>query len=126
MLRDSIQNGSVIDIDEFRRLQDKQDRINLKKALYERKKINDETQAVLLNEELTKQMEAKDDLNEKLSALKKQLKALQRKIVYSDKNHRKELVEAEQVKRRAIIHRAGREVPYQSHSGVTSHSRSRS
>ena len=43
-----------------------------------------------------------------------------------DKNRKKELVEAEQVKRRAIIHRAGREVPYQSHSGVTSHSRSKS
>ena len=71
-------------------------------------------------------MQTKDDLNEKLIALKKQLKALQRKIVNADKNHRKELVEAEQVKRRAIIHRAGREVPYQSHSGVTSHSRSRS
>ena len=36
-------SGSVIDLDEYRRLQEKQERINLKKALYERKKINDET-----------------------------------------------------------------------------------
>ena len=33
---------SVIDYNEFRKLEDKRDRIQLKKVLYERKKVNDE------------------------------------------------------------------------------------
>ena len=33
---------SVIDYNEFRKLEDKRDRILLKKTLYERKKVNDE------------------------------------------------------------------------------------
>ena len=43
---------SVIDYQEYRKLEDKRDRIMLKKSLYERKKVNDESQVVLLNEEL--------------------------------------------------------------------------
>ena len=43
-----------------------------------------------------------------------------------DKTRKKELHNVEQEKRRDIIRRAGREVPYQSHSGVTSVSRSKS
>ena len=44
---------SVIDYNEYRKLEDKRDRILLKKTLYERKKDNDERQVRLLNEELT-------------------------------------------------------------------------
>ena len=43
---------SVIDYQEYRKLEDKRDRIMLKKGLYERKKGVDEDQVVLLNEEL--------------------------------------------------------------------------
>lgn len=49
--------------------------------------------------------------------LKKHLKELQKKIVTVDKTRKKELYKVEQEKRRDIIRRAGREVPYQSHSG---------
>ena len=45
---------SVTDWQEYRKLEDKRDRIMLKKTLYERKKVNDESQVVLLNEELNK------------------------------------------------------------------------
>ena len=43
---------SVIDYNEFRKLEDKRDKILLKKTLYERKKVNDESQVKLLNNEL--------------------------------------------------------------------------
>ena len=45
---------SVIDYNEFRKLEDKKDRILLKKLLYERKKNHDETQVGLLSDELDK------------------------------------------------------------------------
>lgn len=51
--------------------------------------------------------------------LKKQLRALQKKIVTVDKTRKKELFHVEQEKRRDIIRRAGREVPYQSQPGAT-------
>lgn len=44
--------AKVIDKGEFHKLEDKRDRIMLKKNLYERKKVTDEAQVVLLNEEL--------------------------------------------------------------------------
>ena len=111
---------SVTDYQEFRKLEDKRDRIMLKKTLYERKKTSDESQVVLLNEELNKYQRRKDDLNSLIPSLKKQLRALQKKIVTVDKTRKKELYNVEQEKRRDIIRRAGREVPYQSHSGVRS------
>ena len=43
---------SVIDYQEYRKLEEKQNRIMLKRELYNRKKVNDENQVVLLNEEL--------------------------------------------------------------------------
>ena len=81
---------------------------------------------VLLNDELNKYQKHKNGLNDRLSQLKKQLKELQKDIVHVDKSRKKEVQEVEQEKRRDIIRRQGREVPYQSHSGVTSQSRSRS
>lgn len=117
---------SAIDYAEYRKLEDKRDRIMLKKTLYERKKVNDEGEVVKLNGELNLYQRQKEDLNGMLAALKKQLKQLQKEIVSVDKNRRKELHQVEQEKRRDIIRRAGKEVPYQSHSGVTSNSRSKS
>lgn len=110
---------SVTDFQEFRKLEDKRDRIMLKKTLYERKKVSDESQVVLLNEELNKYQRHKDELNNLIPQLKLQLKALQKKIVTVDKTRKKELYNVEQEKRRDIIRRAGREVPYQSHQGGT-------
>ena len=81
---------------------------------------------MLLNDELNKYQKHKKGLNDRLSQLKKQLKELQKDIVHVDKSRKKEVQEVEQEKRRDIIRRQGREVPYQSHSGVTSQSRSRS
>jgi len=43
---------SVIDYQEYRKLEEKQNRILLKRELYDRKKVNDENQVLLLNEEL--------------------------------------------------------------------------
>ena len=43
---------SVIDYNEYRKLEDKRDRIQLKKVLYDRKKVNDENQVDILNNEL--------------------------------------------------------------------------
>lgn len=57
-------------------MEDKRDRIMLKKTLYERKKVSDESQVVLLNEELNKYQRRKDDLNGLIPSLKKQLRAL--------------------------------------------------
>ena len=67
---------SVIDYNEYRKLEDKRDRIALKKTLYERKKFNDEQQVVILNEELNQYQKSKDELAEKLNALKSQLRVL--------------------------------------------------
>ena len=53
---------SVIDYQEYRKLEDKRDRIMLKKLLYERKKVTDETQVVILNEELNLYQRNKNDL----------------------------------------------------------------
>ena len=117
---------SVIDYQEYRKLEDKRDRINLKKTLYEKKKVSDEKQVVLLNDELNKYQKHKKGLNDRLNELKEQIKLLQKDIVQVDKTRKKEAQEIEQEKRRDIIRRQGREVPYQSHSGVTSQSRSRS
>ena len=103
---------SVIDYNEYRKLEDKRDRIMLKKTLYERKKMTDEQQVVILNEELNQYQKSKDELNDKLNNLKKQLRVLQKDIVTVDKTRKKELHNVEQEKRREIIRRAGREVPY--------------
>ena len=84
----------------------------LKKTLYERKKMTDEQQVVILNEELNQYQKSKDELNDKLNNLKKQLRVLQKDIVTVDKTRKKELHNVEQEKRREIIRRAGREVPY--------------
>jgi len=62
---------SVIDYQEYRKLEDKRDRIMLKKTLYERKKVSDETQVVILNEELNQYQRNKDELSNRLSALRK-------------------------------------------------------
>lgn len=77
---------------------------------------------MLLNEELNNYHQGKDNLTGKLNSLKKQLRQLQKDISQVDKTRKKELHQVEQEKRRDIIRRAGREVPYQSHSGVTSKS----
>ena len=53
----------------------------LKKTLYEKKKIGDEEQVVLLNDELNKYQNHKKGLNSKLATLKKQLKELQKNVV---------------------------------------------
>ena len=47
-----------------------------------------------------------------MEALKRQLRMLQKDIVTVDKTRKKELDKVEQEKRRDIIRRAGREVPY--------------
>ena len=50
---------SVVDYNEYRKLEDKRDRIMLKKTLYERKKVADESQVVILNEELNQYQKSK-------------------------------------------------------------------
>ena len=86
-------------------MQDKRDRIMLKKTLYEKKKIGDEEQVVLLNDELNKYQNHKKGLNSKLATLKKQLKELQKNVVQVDKTRKKQVQEVEQEKRRDIIRR---------------------
>jgi len=86
---------SVIDYQEYRKLEDKRDRILLKKTLYERKKVGDEGQVVLLNDELNKYQKHKGGLNDRLSSLKKQLKDLQKNIVHVDKSRKKEVRDVE-------------------------------
>ena len=103
---------SVIDYQEYRKLEDKRDRIMLKKLLYERKKVTDETQVVILNEELNLYQRNKNDLANQLEVLRKQLNALQNDIVTVDKTRMQEMHKVEQEKRRDIIKRAGRDVPY--------------
>ena len=68
----------------------------------------------------------RDELNGRLEALKKELRTLKKEVVNVDRTRKKEVQAVEQEKRRAIIVRAGKEVPYYSHSGVTSQSRPRS
>jgi predicted nucleic acid-binding Zn-ribbon protein len=67
----------------------------LKKLLYERKKVTDETQVVILNEELNQYQRNKIDLSNKLDALKKQLSALQNDIVTVDKTRKQEMHKVE-------------------------------
>lgn len=52
-------------------MEDKKDRVLLKKTLYERKKVNDESQVVLLNSELNKYQKEKEDLTKTLANIKK-------------------------------------------------------
>jgi len=47
-----VQSVSAIDRQEYRKLQDKRDRIMLKKKLYEKKKIEDEEEVVVLAADL--------------------------------------------------------------------------
>lgn len=63
----------------------------LKKTLYEKKKVGDEEQVVLLNDELNKYQNHKKGLNSKLVNLKKQLKELQKNVVQVDKTRKKEV-----------------------------------
>ena len=67
----------------------------LKKLLYERKKVTDETKVVILNEELNQYQRNKIDLSNKLDALKKQLSALQNDIVTVDKTRKQEMHKVE-------------------------------
>ena len=62
---------NVLDYNEYRKLEEKRDRILLKKTLYDQKKVNDEDQVALLNEELSGQKKTKDGLNNKVSGLKR-------------------------------------------------------
>ena len=82
---------NVLDYNEYRKLEEKRDRILLKKTLYEQKKINDESQVALLNDELASQKEAKEGLNSKVSGLKRQLAKIQKDIVDIDKSRKKEV-----------------------------------
>ena len=106
--------------------EDERDRNLLMKKLYEKKKVEGEEQIVALNDELKKFEEQKLNLNDRLLDLQMQLAELKGEVKHVDKKRRREVVAAEQAKRRDIIRRQGRDVPYQSHSGVTSQSRSRS
>ena len=66
----------MIDYEEFRKLEDKRDRIMLKKNLYEQKKTNDETQVVLLNEELNQYQNIKQELERQRKKLEEQIRLL--------------------------------------------------
>lgn len=86
---------NVLDYNEYRKLEEKRDRILLKKTLYDRKKVNDEQQVALLNEELESQKKTKDDLNHKVSGLQRQLSKIQKDIVDIDRNRKREVQKVE-------------------------------
>lgn len=67
----------------------------LKKTLYEKKKVNDEAQVVILNEELNQYQHTKKDLSDKLEALKRRLNNLQKDIVTVDQTRKKEIHKVE-------------------------------
>ena len=102
---------NVLDYNEYRKLEEKRDRILLKKTLYDQKKQNDESQVSLLNGDLTETKASKDELNNMVSSLKRQLAKVQKDIVDIDKNRKKEVQKVEQQKRRDIIKRAGAKPP---------------
>jgi len=64
---------SVIDYNEYRKLEDKKDRILLKKTLYEHKQTGDQKQVGLLNTELDRMHGDKEVLNRKLDQLRETL-----------------------------------------------------
>jgi hypothetical protein len=102
---------NVLDYNEYRKLEEKRDRILLKKTLYEQKKTGDESQVALLNDELERQKREKEDLNSRADALKRQLAKVQKDIVGIDKARQKEVQRVEQEKRRDIIKRSGQPLP---------------
>jgi hypothetical protein len=85
----------VIDYNEYRKLEDKRDKILLKKHLYERKKYTDEGQVRLLNEDLDGQHAEKDHLNRRLQMLRDQLEHVQKSIVNIERNRKKEMKQVE-------------------------------
>ena len=82
---------SVIDYNEFRKLEDKRDRIQLKKVLYERKKVNDEKQVGLLNQELDEQYQEKEKLRKKLQLLSDRLNGIRKNIVDIERTGKRQL-----------------------------------
>ena len=60
--RDKVRPVSVFDYNEYRKLEDKKDRIALKKDLYERKKAADESRIKFLNGERDVNDDTKQDL----------------------------------------------------------------
>ena len=82
---------SVIDYNEYRKLEDKRDRIQLKKVLYERKKVNDEKQVGLLNQELDEQYQEKEKLRKKLQLLTDRLNGIRKNIVDIERTGKRQL-----------------------------------
>lgn len=74
--RDKVRPVSVFDYNEYRKLEDKKDRIALKKDLYERKKAADETRIKFLNGERVVNDETKQDLVLQISNLSTKLKEI--------------------------------------------------
>ena len=60
---------SVTDEKEYQKLQEKLERITLKKTLYDRKQLADEGMVVTLNEQLNLRAARRDELNGRLEAL---------------------------------------------------------
>ena len=120
----------VHDYNEYRKLEDKRDRIMLKKTLYEKKKVNDESQIALLNDELNNYQSEKAGLNKKLRLLRQQLEGVKSDVSNMEKSRKKLIQQVEQQKRREIIRRSGKEVPYLSNTAnannATANARSRS
>ena len=102
---------SVFDYNEYRKLEDKKDRIDLKRDLYRQKKSNDEARIAILEKELNSNSKAKDELWNHINQMKKQLTELKRKITETDKAREREVKDAEQRKREAILKKQGYEVP---------------
>lgn len=102
---------SVIDYNQFRKLEDKKDRIVLKKDLYDRKKSNDERRVGGLEDELQEQLLLKEQLTNKLANMRKHLGKIKNQVDETDSSRIKEVKIAEQRKRQEVIKRRGIEVP---------------
>jgi len=109
--RDKVRPVSVFDYNEYRKLEDKKDRIALKKDLYERKKAADESRIKFLNGERVVNDDTKQDLVLQISNLSAKLKEIKRQISETEASRMKEVRKAEQRKREQIIKKQGFEVP---------------
>ena len=101
--RDKVRPVSVFDYNEYRKLEDKKDRIALKKELYERKKDADQIRIKELRGEKPVNDDTKQDLVLQISNLSARLNEIKKQIKETEASRMKEVRRAEQLKREQII-----------------------
>lgn len=101
---------SVIDYNQYRKLEDKRERIILKRKLYDHKKGDDLKNVTELDEKHNLKLQENEDLKKWVMKLRDDLNKIQVSTVDIEKQRVKEAKQAEQKKRQSTLRRGGAEV----------------